>query len=104
MKYRKPEVVELGARMKKAAGQVSPDACISGAAAGIYETCGTGTTAQWDCVAGTTPGSSHGGCVSGSTASTGGDCFAGSVVQYYCGVGTAGGTDPYGCNAGPSVG
>jgi len=102
MKYRKPKVVELGTRLKRANGQVSPEACISGATAGTFETCGTGTTAQWDCVSGGTPGSSHGGCASGSTADAGGDCFTGSVVQYYCGVGTAGTSDPAGCVAGPS--
>jgi len=103
MKYHKPTVVDLGVHVKRANGQVSPTACVSGAAAGAgYQTCGTGTSAAWSCVAGDGVAYGYPSCVPGSTADTYGDCISGSGVYYYCETGSGGTNDPNGCQVGPS--
>lgn len=100
MRYQKPTVMELGNRARRAAGK-SPQGCVSGPAAGEYETCGTGASAGWSCVSGDRPGSFP-GCAPGSAAGGGGDCLSGSSVSYYCEAGAGGDDDPYGCVSGPS--
>ena len=103
MKYRKPEVIELGARMQRADGQVWPDACISGAAAsGTGESCGAGTSAGYTCATGSS-GPSGDLCIGGSSPGSGSeDCFAGASA-YYCETGSTGDTDPNGCRFGSAV-
>jgi len=92
MKYRKPEVVELGASMQRAKGQVTPTACIAGGSAGSYEDCYSGSSAG-----------SFASCVPGSNAlGPWSGCYSGTAVTLYCEVGTSGDNDPFGCHVGPS--
>jgi hypothetical protein len=100
MRYITPIVMELGARAKRAAGQV-PLACVSGPTAGAWESCGSGGSATWGCITGGAAG--HTSCIPGSAASVDGDCVSGTGVRYYCESGSGGSNDPYGCVAGPSV-
>jgi len=98
MRYEKPMLMEIDAR--PAAGQ-GPEACVSGPAAGTFETCNVGDAAGWSCVVGPQPGA-YESCAPGGAADNYADCISGSVVWYYCEAGTDGGNDPYGCQAGPS--
>ena len=91
MKYRKPEVLDLGGHMKNANGQEIPYACVAGPAAGLFETCATGGT----------PGVVT-SCVPGAAASEDGDCLSGSSVYFYCENGSGGGDDYETCHTGPS--
>lgn len=91
MKYRKPEVLDLGGRMKRAHGQVKPNSCVSGSAAREWETCASGGAPA-----------SITSCVPGTAASADGDCLSGSSVHFYCETGSSGADDFYGCNNGPS--
>lgn len=101
MKYQKPEILDIGVRMQRAEGQVAPNGCVAGPAAGIWESCGSGGSASWGCNTGGAAGA-YTSCMPGAAASANGDCLTGSSVQYYCEVGASGGDDPYGCVAGPS--
>lgn len=93
MKYRTPEVFDIGVRMQKADGQVSPNACVPGGSAGYWESCGDGGAAgPWE------------SCYPGGNAAGTGDCLSGTGVKYYCSSGSGGNDDPYGCNVGPSYG
>ncbi len=100
MKYQKPIVMNLNARAQFADGQ-GPEGCVSGPAAGTWESCGDGGSATWGCTVGGAAGA-YPSCMPGGAASGGGDCLGGSAVQYYCEAGTSGGNDPYGCVTGPS--
>ena len=100
MRYRKPVVMELNGRARRANGSPALG-CVSGPSAGAYESCGSGGTADWGCATGGAADPIF-TCFGGTAADAGGDCLGGSVVQYYCEVGTSGSNDPYGCVAGPS--
>ncbi len=95
MKYRKPEVIDLGDSIQRAKGQVkvSPMACIAGGGAGSYEDCYSGSSAG-----------SFASCVPGSDAKGGrwSGCYSGTSVTLYCEAGTSGSNDPFGCDVGPS--
>jgi hypothetical protein len=100
MKYEKPVVLNLSRRAQFATGD-GIDGCVPGAAAGAWESCGSGGAATWGCTTGGSAGA-YTSCMNGGAANANGDCLAGSAVQYYCEVGAGGGADPYGCNMGPS--
>lgn len=100
MQYKKPLAVELSSHARNASGG-GPRACVPGAEAGTWESCGGGGAADWTCDAGGAAGA-YTSCMPGGAADANGDCLSGSVVLYYCEAGTGGGNDPYGCNVGPS--
>ena len=91
MKYHKPEVFDLGGQMKRVKGQTKPNSCVSGPAAGVWETCATGGTPA-----------SITSCVPGTAAGADGDCLSGSSVFFYCETGSSGADDEFGCNTGSS--
>ncbi len=99
MRYEKPVAMDLKARAR-ASGQ-GPLGCVSGPAAGYWESCGNGDGAGWGCTAGGSAGG-YVSCMPGGAAGGGGDCLSGTVVAYYCEAGALGEDDPNGCQAGPS--
>ena len=99
MRYEKPIVMNLNARARPAAGQ-GPLGCVSGPAAGQWESCGSGGSA-WSCLTGGRP-RGYQSCMPGDEAGLGGDCLSGTEVSYSCEAGTYGSDDPYGCNSGPT--
>jgi len=100
MRYEKPIVMNLNARARPAAGQ-GPLGCVSGPAAGQWESCGSGGFATWSCLTGGSAGPTQ-SCMSGGAATGGGDCLSGTSVSYYCEAGTGGSNDPDGCHVEPS--
>ncbi len=104
MKYRKPEIVDLGAGMKWADGQNTPNSCVEGSAAtGIWQTCANGIGAGNACNLGGDVIYGGTSCVPGNSTTTG-DCLSGSSVpsSYFCEAGSGGRNDYYGCTTGPS--
>lgn len=100
MNYRKPVVMNLGARSRSARGD-EPMACFGGSDVGGWETCAGGTAAL-NCHPGTGAEGS-GSCLPGNAATdVRGDCLSGNAPGYYCEVGTGGMNDPFGCRSGPS--
>ena len=102
MRYKKPVVMNLNARARRADGYGQPG-CVSGPDATGFEACGVGTGAGFNCLSGT-DGAGGPSCLPG-TGANGGDCLSGtSAVPGYCSAGGArsDNPDPFGCSAGPA--